>query len=251
MDSLRELQRSFAAALRDPAVACAVLPPANLAVYRNNSGITFRETLESTFPVVRRRVGDDYFRQLGAYYRQQFPSRNGDLHWVGRDFPAFLGLHHAGTDYAWLTDLAQLEWLRTESAVAAEDVALGPDALAKVAAADLEHLIVGLQPSLRLFSSSYPVFTVWQANQVELAPPVDQSLGHEAGMTHQRYAMPEVRRLGAADYSFLSALSRGATLGDAVTAAALDGQGLAQSLALIFAEGLVTSLSVKDLGLKE
>jgi len=69
MDSLREMQRAFAAALRDPAVSCAVLPPANLAVYRNNGHITFREALEQTFPVVRRRVGDDYFRQLGAHYR--------------------------------------------------------------------------------------------------------------------------------------------------------------------------------------
>jgi hypothetical protein len=32
MASLRELQRTFAAALRDPAVACAVMPQANLAI---------------------------------------------------------------------------------------------------------------------------------------------------------------------------------------------------------------------------
>ena len=86
MASLRELQRSFAAALRDPAAACAVLPPANLAVYRNNAHSTFRAALELTYPVVRRRVGDDYFRQLCAHYRERFPSRSGDLHWAGRDF---------------------------------------------------------------------------------------------------------------------------------------------------------------------
>ena len=50
MASLRELQRSFAAALRDPSVACAVLPPANLAIYRNNASGGFPRALTLSFP---------------------------------------------------------------------------------------------------------------------------------------------------------------------------------------------------------
>jgi len=245
MASLRELQRSFAAALRNPDVACAVLPPANLAVYRNNASITFRETLERTFPVVRRRVGDDYFRQLAARYRQAFPSRQGDLHWVGRDFALFLHEHLAGTDYAWLADLAQLEWLRTESAVAEELPPLGAEALTSIAPDDLEHLSFGLQPSLRFHRSSFPVFSVWRANQADIAPPVDQSLGAEAGMTLQRHGYPEIRELDGAVFAFASALHSGATLGAAVSAAGLDEHTLTQSLAMLFAEGLVSSISVK------
>lgn len=244
MASLRELQRSFAAALRDPDVACAVLPPANLAVYRNNASITFRETLERTFPVVRRRVGDDYFRQLAAHYRQAFPSRQGDLHWVGRDFAIFIHEHLAGTDYAWLADLAQLEWLRTESAVAEELPLLGADALTSIAPDDLEHLVFGLQPSLRFHSSAFPVFSVWRANQADIAPPVDQSLGMECGMTLQRHGYPEVQKLDAAMFTFVSSLQSGATLGAAMPAAGLDEHALTQALAMLFAEGLVTSLTV-------
>ena len=242
MASLRDLQRSFAAALRDPAVACAVLPPANLAVYRNNASITFRETLEHGFPVVRRRVGEDYFRQLAAHYRQRFPSRHGDLHWVGRDFAAFLHEYLAGTDYAWLADLAQLEWLRTESAVAAQLPVLGAQVLATIAADELEGVRFSLQPALRLFSSPFPVFSVWEANQVDIAPPVGQSLGSEVGMTLQRHGYPRVRRLELAAFSFLSALSSGATLGEAMGAAGLDEHGLAEALAVLFAEGLVSSV---------
>ena len=58
MASLLELQRAFAAALRDPRAICAVSPPANLAIYRNNAEYAFRHALEVAFPVVRRRVGD-------------------------------------------------------------------------------------------------------------------------------------------------------------------------------------------------
>jgi len=120
--SLREIQRSFAAALRDPAVTCAVLPPANLGVYRNNGAITFREALGQTFPVLRRRTGDDYFRQLSTHYRERFPPRSGDLHWTGRDFAVFLDDYLAGSEYQWLADLARVEWACAESSVAAERV---------------------------------------------------------------------------------------------------------------------------------
>jgi hypothetical protein len=246
MASLRELQRSFAAALRDPGLACAVTPQAHLSVYRNNAGATFRAALEYTFPVVRRRVGDDYFRQLGVFYRERFPSRSGDLHWVGRDFAAFLDQHLAGGDYAWLADLARLEWSRAECLVASEAPSLPLEALAQVSDEALERLTFGLQPALKLHTSVFPVFTVWALNQVENAPPVDQSLGEEQGMVRPRHESVEVRDLDPALFSFVSALANRATLGAAMTTAALDETALRDALRFVFAEDLVTSLRVAD-----
>ena len=243
MASLRELQRTFAAALREPGSHCAVTPPENLAVYRNNAATGFRAALPRTFPVVRRRVGDDYFRQLAAHYRQRFPSRSGDLHWVGRDFAGFLDEYLAGSEYAWLADLARLEWSRLECSVLEESPALGADALARFAAEDLEHLTFGFQPSLRLHTSSYPVFSVWQANQGENAPPVDQSAGSEQGMVRVRDDLPEIRALEVRLFSFLSALHGGASLGEAMSQAGLDGDALTHALAFVFNEGLVCSVA--------
>jgi len=244
MASLRELQQSFAAALRDPAVACAVFPPANLDVYRNNGRVAFRESLERKFPVLRRRVGEDYFRQLCLFYRERFPSRSGDLHFFGRDFPAFLDEQHAGGDYAWLGDLARLEWLRVECAVAIELPALDVDALASHSGESLEHLVFGLQPSLRLHASPFPVFSVWLNNQVDNAPPTDQSRADEYGMVHSRHDTVYVRPLAPPVFSFLSALAGGRTLGDAMTRAALDEAALTRSLRFLFSEGLVSSLAL-------
>jgi Putative DNA-binding domain len=243
MASLRELQRSFAASLRDPGVTCAVEQPANLAVYRNNSSITFRAALELTFPVVRRRVGDDYFRQLCAQYRERFPSRSGDLHWAGRDFAAFLDTHLAGSDYAWLAGLARLEWSRAECLVASESPAVGIEALGMFSSAALEHLVFGLQPTLRLHAFAFPVFTVWLSNQVDNAPPVNQSVGNQQGMVRCRYEAAEVRMLDAPLFSFLSALNRGATLGEAMQEASLDEAALREALLYIFSAGLVISLA--------
>jgi hypothetical protein len=242
--SLRELQDAFATALRDPAAQCAVLPAANMDVYRNNASFTFRETLARTFPVVRRRVGDDYFHQLAATYRARFPSRSGDLHGFGREFPGFLA-EYLDADYTWLADLARLEWLRAESEVAETAPALGADALGAYAPADLERLAFAFQPSLRLHSSSYPVFTVWQANQIDDAPPVDQSLGSEAGMILSGYDAREVQPLSPRLFSFLSALHDGATLGEAMTVVAFEEHELLDALAFMFRHGLVRALSLR------
>jgi hypothetical protein len=243
MASLRELQRLFAAALHDPGNACPVSPPANLAIYRNNASINFREALALTFPVVRRRVGDDYFRQLCAQYRERFPSRSGDLHWAGRDFAVFLDSHLAGSDYAWLAELARLEWSRAECLVMSEVPALGVEALGKFSSDTLERLVFGLQPSLRLHAFAFPVFTVWLTNQVENAPPTDQYIRSEACMVRIRNENADVRKLDNPLFSFLSALSRGAILREAMVEAALDEAALRDALRFIFVEGLVTSIA--------
>lgn len=246
MASLRELQRSFAAALRDPSVACAVLPPANLAIYRNNARSAFLGALELTFPVVRRRVGDDYFRQLAMFYREHAPSRSGDLHWAGRGFAAFLASHLQGGEYAWLADLARIEWSRAQCSVAVALPSLPATALARFGVQDFEHLVFGLQPALELHSSSYPVFSVWLANQMENAPPVDQSLGKEHGMVLTRSDHVEVRLLNERTFSFLAALHEGLPLGDAMSRANLEAEVLAGTLEFTFSEGLVVSLSLHD-----
>ena len=245
MASLRELQASFAAALRDTSVPCAVLPRDNLSIYRNNAAISFRTALGLSFPVLRRRVGDDYFRELAGRYRRQHPSRSGDLHWVGRDFAAFLAADLHGTEYAWLADLARLEWSREQAAVGTMHAAISVDALARFAPEQLEHLAFTLQPSLRLHASDFPIFTIWAANQTDNAPPVDQSLAGECGLVRTRVDGVEVRRLEPRVFSYLSALSAGAPLGEAVSTAGLDQSALVHALGFVFHEALVCAVALK------
>jgi hypothetical protein len=245
MGSLRELQCSFAAALRDPAGNCAVHPHDNLDIYRNNAACAFRSALEADFPVLRRRVGEEYFRQLAHYYREQFPSRSGDLHWVGREFAEFLARHLAGGDYEWLSDLARLEWARACAAL--EDAAppIAAEALASFRPDELEHLAFTLQPSLRLIESPYPVFSVWMANRDENAPPLDQSMASECGLARARADGVEIARLAPDLFSYLSALATGATLGQAWTRAALDEARLTAVLRHLFAEDLVVAVRLQ------
>ena len=245
MASLRELQHAFAAALHEPEAACPVLPRRNLSIYRNNSAHVFRSALEIGFPVVRKRVGDDYFRQLGTSYRARYPSRSGDLHWVGRHFSAFLLEHLHGTEYAWLADLARLEWSREQAGISNVEPAVTAGVLAAVAPDRLEHLIFRLQPSLALIASDFPVFTIFMANQAANASPVDQSVGPESGMVLLRTDGVEVRKLPPGLFSYISALAAGAPLGEAVTVAGLDQAALVHALGFVFNERLVCSVTAK------
>ena len=251
MASLLELQDSFAAALRagaDAAVVdaaartCALTPAANLSIYRHNAAHAFHSALALSFPVLQRRVGNDYFRQLAHHYRERSPSRSGDLHWVGGGFAEFLAEHLRDGDYAWLADLARLEWAREAASVCAESAAVGADALAAFAPEALEHLVFSFQPSLALIRSPFPVFSVWIANQADNAPPVDQSLGQECGMVLLRSAEVEVAKLAPDLFSYLSALAGGSSLGEAMTAAEVDEARLTQILGYVFESGLVSSL---------
>jgi hypothetical protein len=93
------------------------------------------------------------------------------------------------------------------------------------------------------------VFTVWLANQSEIAPPVDQSLDTECGMVLARPDHVEVRLVNERHFSFLCALQRGLPLGDAMTRANLEVEALTGALEFVFGEGLVSSLSLNEAGL--
>jgi hypothetical protein len=244
MASLRDLQREFASALRDPAGGCAVQPHANLDIYRHNTLIQFGRALEISYPVLRQRVGPDYFRQLVHHYRLKHPSRSGDLHWAGREFAPFLAGHLAGGDYLWLADLARLEWLRELATVAEVKPPVGADVMGKFAQSELEHLVFELQPSLGLLESPFPVFSVWWANQQVDASPVDQSRGNEQGMVLSRDDQIRVLPLTSDLFSYLSALQAGSPLGEAMARGGLNDAGLLRGLQLLFEEQMVCSVRV-------
>lgn len=247
MASLRDLQRGFAAALRAVDDSArrelpGVRPPANLDIYRNNAEWQFRNSLALSFPVVRRRVGDDYFRQLAFHYRAQFPSRSGDLHWVGKDFAGFLAAHLADSDYAWLADLARLEWAREQAAVTEVRPALSVEVLAAFAADQLGELVFDFQPSLVLGESQFPVVSVWLANQAENASPVDQSAGPENYLVLSRDDGVEVARLARSLFVYLDGLRARQPLAEAMSHAEMNEAGLLSALRFMFGEGLVTGI---------
>jgi len=254
--SLREVQRAFATAVLatelPPDVSWSLVGPAavpvadRVAVYRNNAWQFFLAALTATYPVVQRRVGVEYFCQLVRDYRTDHPSRHGDLHWAGEAFPAWLAQHLDGSDYAWLADLARLEWACEQAATTADAPALSIATIATLEPTLLETVQLGFQPSLQLIASPYPIWSVWQANQSDAATPIDLAGGAEACAIACVDARVAVYRLAAADFMLLDELLRGAALGAAVVACALDAEDVTRLLRWAFAEQLVVAVNPSD-----
>ena len=115
--------------------------------------------------------------------------------------------------------------------------------LATVPATALDDTTLQFQPSLRLVSSAFPVWSVWQANQdgASAAPLDERRAEHCAcACTADRVV---VYRLAAAEYALLEALSRGASFAAALDAARSDAAALARVLDWAFAEGLVVAVN--------
>jgi hypothetical protein len=252
--SLRDAQRAFAAAVASDRssgsdVATfdgpeAIPVPERLAVYRNNAWQFFVAALEATYPVIRRRVGSDYFRQLAHAYRQVYPSRHGDLHWVGEAFPGWLVQHLAGSEYAWLGDLARLEWACEQAQVSAEEPPLTLAALAALDPTALASVRLAFQPSLQFVASTFPIWTVWQANQGDdAADAVDLASGAESCVVACVDARVAVYRLGEREFAVLRALQEGKELGAAVVDSDLDADEVTQLLRWAFAERLVVAVN--------
>jgi hypothetical protein len=229
MPSLRELQTQVMdalLALSPDSAAPLVLPSSieaesRLRIYQGNVRNNFAEALRSTFPVIWRLVGEDYFRQTAWAFQRQFPSRSGDLTHAGESFPDHLRELHGFDAFAYLADVARLEWLIQESLLAADHGPLDLQALARVDAAAYDSLHFALHPTLRLFESAFPALRIWEANTGENEPPLmDLDCGGERLAIMRQRGQLMFHPLNRGEYGFLAALADGRCFEAAVEDAA-------------------------------
>jgi hypothetical protein len=229
--SLRELQvgfidaalRGYPAQISSHIAANGLAREARIAIYANNAREGFLSALAATFPVIERLAGRDWFRQTGREYMRHYPSRSGNLHFVGERFAAFLDDALLGSQHAYFADVARLEWAYQEVLVAADHPSFEISALSRVSPDDYGLLIFRVHPALRLVESRYPVLAIWKANQpdsAETATAISLDSGATRVLIIRRADHVELRELGAAEFALLAAFQRGATLAEALEAAA-------------------------------
>jgi hypothetical protein len=255
--SLRDLQARFhdAALLDDRAALEARVRPDALDaahrddVFRNNARERFRQALAADYPVVERLVGEQCLGALALLYLREHPSHRDDLQGFGHEFPAFLAMRYGGGEYAYLGDVARLEWAYQEVVIAPDAESVGVDALAAVPAERLELLRLRLQPAVRLVRSRYPILRIWQLNQLGADPQASIDLASgEAVLLRRLESHVELRLIAASDWTLLAGLHAGITLGRAIDAALAEAHDfdLQRALARAFALGLIVQCSVPD-----
>jgi hypothetical protein len=231
MPSLRDTQRAFLSALRtgDASGVRGLVMEDGLPVeqrvqiYRNNWQLGLLAALQATFPVVVRLGGTDWFEQSARSYQQQFPSRRGDLQFVGEHYADFLQLEFAGTPYEYFADVARLEWAYQETLIAGECVPFDAASLAAVRPEDYGRLMFQPRKALRLVQSPFPILAIWNSNThdtVAGASVVRLDAGPSRVLVIRRSDHVELRELAPDTFRLLELLSCSSTLSDATDAIA-------------------------------
>uniref|UniRef100_B0SUK9 Putative DNA-binding domain-containing protein n=1 Tax=Caulobacter sp. (strain K31) TaxID=366602 RepID=B0SUK9_CAUSK len=251
---LAAFQDAFVAALAERAAApiAAWLPegesdPAGLAVYRNTIAKGCVDALAANFPTVASLVGDDWFRAAAALFAAAHPPASAALLAYGEAFPDWLAAFPPAGDLPYLPAMAWIDWRWTTALFAAEAKPLTAESFAlppEVLAAARPRL----HPSLSFAWFDVGLPGLWLAAR-EPDPGEMQLLEEPQGLLIVRPAETVAsRRLDAAGFAFLTAARDGATLGEAITAAALadPAADLPALFAALIADGVFSGLDLGD-----
>lgn len=260
MNSLRELQESCykAFVLGEPDALLPAVRTNDVAaehriqVYQNNARETFRKALLASFPVVERLVAEACFSGLALKYMREHPSRSGDLQKFGATFPDFLAEIYATTRFAYLADVAHLEWALEEVHLEPDEGVLDATELSSVPPEDHPTLVFRVRKALRLLRSPYPILSIWRANQPDNDASVDLDQGGECVAVLRRGDDLQMHLLDADAFTLASGFADGGSLQEACDSLA-DGfeadnddtvPDLATALQSVIGLGLLTSFSV-------
>lgn len=241
-------QNKFAAALLDPdsSVPAGLSDPegrpagSRFSVYRNNVAVSLTEALQTAFPVVRKLVGDEFFDAMAGVYLRAHPPKSPLLMFYGADMPEFLAGFEPVAHLGYLPDVARLEFALRQSYHAADAAPIDPQVLQSLPTDQLMTSTLHLAPSARLLQSDWPVHALWLANTQDNAPEV-QMEAQDVLVARPEFD-PDPMLLGTGAGSFVEALGKGRTFGEALRSAG-KGFDLAAALAILLTGGVITKLS--------
>jgi hypothetical protein len=227
-----------------------------MAIYANAYYARLLECMEAWFPVLKSALGEEVFNAFAFEYLQQYPSKSYTLDRLGENFAHFLDETRPEEEGSWpdfLIDLATLEW-NIHKVFDGPGVEFQPlltaEALQAFPAERFAESRLVPVPCLRLLAFRYPVNAYYtaarQGEEVPLPDPAPELVAlSRRDFVVRRYA------LDPPQYALLEKILEGATVGEAIAAAAeasgLDDDALAAGLQAWFrlwvAEGFFQSIS--------
>jgi hypothetical protein len=244
MPSLRESQEQFYGAIFDDSQTLLGIENSRLTIYRQTIFHSLQNALSTSYPVIGRLVGTDFFRFLTQQYIQQYPSVSGDLNRYGDAFFQLLQALPEVAELPYLTDIAQLEWFVQLAENARDSSAFPIEKLMTVAPEHYPSLQFFLNPSVFLLSSEYPIADIWLANQADNDGSVELQTGKFYTLIQRHDYQVTVTTLNTEQWAFLTAIEQGMSFGsicESLTELNVGGllqQFIAQSVLVDFNQGL-------------
>jgi putative DNA-binding protein len=245
MPSLADIQDAFATALLDRTVA---VPPSlsgaarrqsdrRFAVYRNNVAVGLVSALATRFPVVKRLVGDEFFRAMAHAYASVELPRSPLMMYYGETFPVFIEQFAPAAPIPYLADVARIEMARGLAYHAADATPLDPSAFAAVPADQLPNLRIRLHPAVSVITSNHPIYSIWHINQEpDRFVPVSM-FAREAVLIVRPWLRVKTQCITHEIAQFIRALAAGRAIGESIDIASA-AEGLAVLIGARIAIGL-------------
>ena len=210
-----------------------------LDIYAEGYFSRIAESMAQDFPAVFKILGKDLFLKLIADYLKKYPSRSFNLGEIGRNLSWFSRDHIFSTDFAYLPDLAELEWLLVRSFYAADRAPYDPVKLSTFTESQWATVQIDLDPSVFILHSDWPVDEIWHRRK-------DPDIYLECAklnkgivlLIYRNDGLTRVERIGRDEVACLDALINGQTLSSALNE--FDEPSSAQSwLARLMGNGLL------------
>jgi len=220
MPALTAFQQTFAQGLLNPESTLREHFGVGFSVYQNTVAKGLVDVLRANYPTVEQLVGAQWFDSAALQYAHEHLPTQPALALYGEHFAAFIAAPAQLHGLHYLSSVALLDRLWTETHFAADASVLTAASLQTIAPEQLPTLNLRWHPALRVAWLPNSAASIWQHNRPPASPPEEFAISDvEEGLLFTRphgavIALPVHR----AEYEFLQQLAAGLTLGDAATA---------------------------------
>jgi hypothetical protein len=194
-------------------------PQWRFAVHRNNVASALIAAMAVRYPVVRRLVGEEFFRAMTRDYVLNHLPRSPVLIHYGADYPDFIASFPPAASLPYLGDVARLESAHWESYHAKDGVVANANCFVGMTADRLAAIRIDFMPSVRIVASPYPIVSIWETNIQDKEVRALELNGGEDALVSRPHLDVEIRRLPAGAMTFFRNLMAGSTMAEATSAA--------------------------------
>jgi hypothetical protein len=207
----------------DPRVAHSMRLRADRRAYcdvpANHNDANAIHVLATSFPVIRRMVGEQSFRLMAQRFIMSNPPRFPIALSYGESFPSFLRTQCRVASIEYVADIAELEVARRKAQQAADARPINASVSRAWQAEHPNGVRVILHPSLHVVASRFPIVTIWENNRRGNENCMIERWRPEASMVARPFREVKIRLLPPGGHTFIGALARGQAVAMAARAA--------------------------------
>ncbi len=141
-----------------------------LAIYKNAYYARLLEALETTYPILKKYVGEEVFETIAYAYIHHHHSPYRSIRWFGDQLAIFLSEEADYRNSPHLSELAKFEWEMTLVFDAANADVISVEEIGKIPPDQWEDMQFKIHPSIHFLQLNWNVVAIWEALSEDKTP---------------------------------------------------------------------------------